>query len=154
MDYNLTSTKDYDSYEEMMNNLRAENVSLKQENRVLKRRLEMKDQKSKSIKGTIAVILTIIVMFTICTTVILNIERLSMPDRYKLTRDVEEGDPEAIEVFNKYIEKDVYFETPKSIEAMALKYNLDYDKLYEGYNNSDYDSLQEFFNKEIKDKVK
>jgi len=76
-----------------------------------------------------------------------NIEVYSSTRNYQFMMDLNNGDREAIERYEShYIARDKYlFNGPLTIELMAEKYNIDFEELYEIYEESGYESAQKFF---------
>lgn len=84
-----------------------------------------------------------------------NIELFSANHRVALMHEVMAGNEESIEIFEKYIDRDIYlFNGPTTLKAMADKYNLDARELSSQYYESGYETVQEFFNKVVKPAVK
>lgn len=97
----------------------------------------------------------LIICFAIgCIHIITDIEKFSSISQYHLLLDLNDGDQEAIDRYQYYIDKDDYlFDGPLTIHMMAEKYGLDGDVLYETYLNSEYESAQKFYNEYVKNIV-
>lgn len=115
--------------------------------------------KSKIALAIICAILVLVLAFLFCKAVystamsfIYYPEEVSSTARYQLKMGLNNGDIEDINRYNMvYIANDKYlFDGPVTISACCDKYGLDYNFIYEDFQNSNYRSFQEYFDNEIK----